>query len=315
MFVFSPPEGDKFFIKSLLMIRNSWFHYLILFIGILCISWSAIFVKLADVSGLSSAFYRMSIGFLGVLPIWLIRRKKITDKKSVRIAILCGVIFACDIAVWNISILLTKAAISTLIANLAPVWVGIGAILFLKEKPGRIFWIGTIIALMGVSVIVGIDKIYNSRLNAGHFLAILASLFYAFYLLIMRKGRLHLDTVTFTMISMLTSSVVLLLIVVFTGSQLSGFSLKSWEALIGLGLISQLGGWLAINYAMGYISPTFASVSLLSQSVFTALIAIPVLGEKLTKIEIFGALIVLSGIFLVNKKMFKRKVAIQQEYD
>ena len=117
------------------------------------------------------------------------------------------------------------------------------------------------------------------------------------------------------MISMLTSSVVLLLIALFTGSQLSGFSLQSWEALIGLGLMSQLGGWLAINYAMGYISPTFASVSLLSQSVFTAMIAIPVLGEKLTKIEIFGALIVLSGIFLVNKKMFKRKVAVQQEYD
>ena len=231
------------------------------------------------------------------------------------IAVLCGAIFACDIAVWNISILLTKAAISTLIANLAPVWVGIGAILFLKEKPGRIFWIGTAIALFGVSVIVGIDKIYNSRLNAGHFLAILASLFYACYLLIMRKGRLHLDTVTFTTISMFSSSVVLFFISVFTGTQLSGFSINSWEALIGLGLVSQLGGWLAINYTMAYMPPTIASVSLLSQSVFTALIAIPILGEKLTKIEVFGAAIVLFGIFLVNKKMFKRKVAVQQEYD
>jgi len=297
------------------MTRHSWFHYLILFLGILCISWSAIFVKLADVPGISSAFYRMFIGFLGVLPIWFLRRKSVRDKKSVKIAVLCGVIFACDIAVWNISILLTKAAISTLIANLAPVWVGIGAIIFLKEKPGRIFWIGTAIALFGVTVIVGIDQIYNSQLNAGHFLAILASLFYSFYLLIMRKGRLHLDTVTFTTISMLSSSVVLFFISIFTGTQLSGFSIQAWEALIGLGLISQLGGWLAINYAMAYMPPTIASVSLLSQSVFTAIIAIPVLGEKLTKIEIFGAMIVLSGIFLVNKKMFKRKVAVQQEYD
>ena len=297
------------------MTRSSWFHYLILFVGILCISWSAIFVKLADVSGLSSAFYRMFIGFIGVLPIWLIRKKKVADKKSVRIAILCGVIFACDIAVWNVSILLTKAAISTLIANLAPVWVGIGAILFLKEKPGRIFWTGTAIALFGVAVIVGIDKIYNSRLNAGHFLAIVASLFYAFYLLIMRKGRLKLDTVTFTTISMLASSVVLFVIAMFTGTPLWGFSLSSWEALAGIGLISQLGGWLAINYAMAYMPPTIASVSLLSQSVFTALIAIPVLGEKLTPIELFGAAIVLFGIFLVNKKMFKRKVAVTQEYD
>jgi len=297
------------------MTRNSWFHYFILLLGILCISWSAIFVKLAEVSGLSSAFYRMFIGFLGILPIWLMRRKPFVNKNSILIAILCGIIFACDIAVWNISILLTKAAISTLIANLAPVWVGVGAILFLKEKPGKIFWIGTAIALFGVTVIVGIDKIYNSRLNLGHFLAILASLFYAFYLLIMRKGRLHLDTVTFTMISMLSSSVVLFFISVFTGTQLSGFSIQSWEAMIALGLISQLGGWLAINYAMAYMPATIASVSLLSQSVFTALIAIPVLGEKLTNIEIFGAAIVLTGIFLVNKKMFKRKVAVQQEYD
>ena len=297
------------------MFRYSWFHYLILFLGILCISWSAIFVKLADVSGLSSAFYRMFIGFLGILPIWLLRKRRFTDLNSTLLAVISGAIFACDIAVWNISILLTKAAISTLIANLAPVWVGIGAILFLKEKPGRIFWIGTAIALFGVSIIVGLSQIYHSKLNAGHFLAILASLFYACYLLIMRKGRQRLDTVTFTMISMLSSTVVLFLVVLIANTQLSGFSLQSWEALAGLGLISQLGGWLAINYAIAFMPPTIASVSLLSQSVFTALIAIPVLGEKLSGMEIIGAIIVLLGIFIVNKKMFRRKVAVQQEYD
>ena len=257
----------------------------------------------------------MFIGFLGVLPLWFYRHKPVKDKKSLLIAVICGVIFAFDIAVWNVSILLTKAAISTLLANLAPVWVGIGAIFFLKEKPGRVFWIGTFIALFGVAVIVGIDKIYSSRLNLGHFLAILASLFYAFYLLIMRKGRVHLDTVTFTTISMLASSVVLFVISVITGTQLSGFSNQSWGSLIGLGLISQLSGWLAINYAMAFIPATIASVSLLSQSVFTAMIAIPVLGEKLSQMELFGVIIVLTGIFLVNKKMFKRKVALQQEYD
>ena len=84
---------------------------------------------------------------------------------------------------------------------------------------------------------------------------------------------------------------------------------------MGLGLVSQLSGWLAINYAIAYMPSTIASVSLLSQSVFTALIAIPVLGEKLTIEEVVGAMIVLAGIFLVNKKMFKKKVAVQQEYD
>ncbi len=297
------------------MSRSSGFNYLILFLGILCISWSAIFVKLADISGLSSAFYRMFIGFIGVVPIWLFRKHSSTDFKSIALAVLCGVIFAFDIAVWNLSIMLTKAAISTLIANLAPVWVGIGAIVFLKEKPGRIFWIGTTVALFGVTIIVGINQIYHSELSIGHFFAILASLFYAIYLLIMRKGRQRLDNVTFTMISMLSSAIVLFLLALFTGKPLTGFSVSTWEALVGLGLVSQLSGWLAINYAIAYMPSTIASVSLLSQSVFTALIAIPVLGEKLTIEEVVGAMIVLAGIFLVNKKMFKKKVAVQQEYD
>ncbi len=291
------------------MARSTWFHYLMLLLGILCISWSAIFVKLADVSGLSAAFYRMFIGLLGVLPIWFFRKRKVISRKSFGMAFLCGVIFAFDIAVWNVSILMTKAAISTLLANLAPVWVGLGAIVFLKEKPGKVFWIGTLIALLGVAVIVGFDQIYNSRLNIGHFLAVLASLFYACYLLLVRRGRQDIDTVSFTMISMGSSAFVLLILAIIFKAPLSGFTLSSWQALVGVGLISQLGGWLAINYAIAHMPSTIASVSLLSQSVFTALIAVPLLGEHLTSMEVLGAVIVLSGIFLVNKKMFSRKEA------
>jgi drug/metabolite transporter (DMT)-like permease len=291
------------------MVRTSWFHYLILFVGILCISWSAIFVKLAGISGLSAAFYRMFFGLLGVLPIWFFRKRKVVSRKSFGMAFLCGVIFAFDIAVWNVSILMTKAAISTLLANLAPVWVGLGAIVFLKEKPGKVFWIGTLIALLGVAVIVGFDQIYNLQLNMGHVFAVLASLFYACYLLLVRRGRQAIDTVSFTMISMGASAFVLLILAIIFKAPLSGFTLSSWQALVGVGLISQLGGWLAINYAIAHMPSTIASVSLLSQSVFTALIAVPVLGEHLTLMEVFGAVIVLSGIFLVNNKRFSRKEA------
>lgn len=295
--------------------KHTWFHYLLLFIGILCISWSAIFVKIAGVSGISSAFYRMFIGALGILPLWFFRRKPIKDWRSVKIAILCGLIFASDIAVWNTSIMLSKAAISTLLANLAPVWVGLGSIFILKEKPGKIFWLGTLVALIGVVIIVGISNVFNSHLNLGNTLAIIASLFYGFYLLIVKKGRVSLDTVSFTAISMIASSVFLFLICAVSGAPFGGFAAKSWIALTALGLISQLGGWLAINFALGHIRPTTASVSLLSQSVFTAIFSIPILGEFLSWIEIFGAFIVLAGIFMVTRKASPSKTSIEPEYE
>ena len=277
-------------------------HYLLLLFGVLCISWSAILVKLAGVSGFGSGFYRLFFGTVGIIPVWLYFKKPITDLKGVKIAIICGILFACDIALWNTSIMLCKASISTLLANLAPVWVGIGALLFMKEKPTRTFWIGTFIAISGVTIIIGVSQVLEAKMNLGNGLAITASMFYGAYLITVRKGRNSLDTFSFTTISMISSTIVLGLICLFTSTPLWGFSTTSWLALITLGLIPQLLGWLAINQALGHIRPTVASVSLLSQSVFTALFSIPILGEMLTIQEIVGALVVLTGIYLVNKR-------------
>ena len=86
------------------------------------------------------------------------------------------------------------------------------------------------------------------------------------------------------------------------GTPLTGFSTTTWLSLGTLGLVPQLLGWLAINQALGHIRPTIASVSLLSQTVFTPIFSVPILGELLTFSEIVGAFIVLVGIYLVNRK-------------
>ena len=282
--------------------NHPWVHYLLLFFGILCISWSAILVKIANISGFGSGFYRMLIGTIVIIPIWLYFKKPITDRRGVRIAVICGILFACDIALWNSSIMLSKATISTLLANLAPVWVGIGALLFMKEKPSGIFWIGTVVSMIGVTIIIGFNQVMQANLNFGNVLAIIASMFYGAYLITVRKGRSSLDTFSFTTISMVTSTVVLGLICLFTSTPLWGFNTTTWLALGTLGLVPQLLGWLAINQALGHIKPTAASVSMLSQTAFTAIFSVLVLGEILTFHEIGGAVVVLGGIYLVNRR-------------
>jgi len=281
---------------------HPWVHYLLLLFGILCISWSAILVKIADISGFGSGFYRLLIGTIGIIPVWLYFKKPITDRNGVKIAIICGILFACDIALWNTSIMLSKATISTLLANLAPVWVGIGSLLFMKEKPSRIFWIGTFISILGVTIIIGINQVLQANLNFGNVLAIIASMFYGAYLITVRKGRNSLDTFSFTTISMIASTVVLGFICLVTATPLWGFSTTTWLALGTLGIVPQLLGWLAINQALGHIKPTAASVTMLSQTAFTAIFSVLILGEILTIHEIGGAVVVLVGIYLVNRR-------------
>lgn len=284
------------------LLRHKWIHFILLLIGILCISWSAIFVKLSEVSGLTSAFYRMLIGTIGILPLWWRFGKPNQSKRGIFVAILCGIFFAIDIVLWNTSIVLSKASVSTLLANLSPVWVGFGVLLFWKQKPKAVFWIGTAIALIGVTIIVGIDHLSTAQLSVGNLLAIFASFFYGAYILTVKHGRATIDTITFTSVSMVSSTILIFIICLTFNTPLSGFAPHSWIALVGLGLISQLGGWLSINYALKFVNPTTASVCLLSQSVFTALFSAPVLGEMLEWYEVFGAGIVLLGIYLVNRR-------------
>jgi drug/metabolite transporter (DMT)-like permease len=133
-------------------------------------------------------------------------------------------------------------------------------------------------------------------------LAIAAGFFYAAYLLTAQKARTVVDTLTFMTVSVVTGAVVLLMFNLSHGLPLSGYSDLSWIYLAALALISHLGGWLAVNYALGHLKASVVSVSLLSQVVVTVVLSMPLLGERLSLPQMIGGGLVLSGIYLVNSR-------------
>jgi len=267
-----------------------------LVIGILCISFSPIFVKLAGVSPIGAAFYRVVVAWLCLLPYCVIKKKLSINKKQLIIALTAGIVFASDVAVWNISLLKISATVSTLIANLAPVWVGLFSFLLFKKRSGMLFWIGTVIAIVGMIILVGYEHILHLELNAGILLAVLASLFYAIYIMITKNIMAGIDVFTFMFYSMMSASIFLLIVNGFMDNNLIHLSVKVWLCFIGMGLICQLTGWLTINYSLRYLESTKVSIALLSQTVFAGLLAAFLLNEKLDANEIVGSVIVLAGI-------------------
>lgn len=265
-------------------------------IGILCISFSPIFVKLAGVSPIGAAFYRVFVAWICLIPYCIIKKKFRVDKRQLIVALTAGVVFALDVAIWNISLLKISATVSTLIANLAPVWVGLFSFLIFRKRSGILFWIGTVIAIAGMIVLVGYQHILHLQLNAGILLAVLASLFYAAYIMITKTIMSKIDLFSFMFYAMLGASLFLLIVSTAMGNSLVDYSLKVWLCFIGMGLLCQLGGWLTINYAIRYLESTKVSIALLSQTVFAALLAALLLHERLVLNEIIGSVIVLSGI-------------------
>jgi drug/metabolite transporter (DMT)-like permease len=106
---------------------------LALICGILCISIFPILVKLKLAPGLISAFYRMFFAIILLLPYVIITKSfKLPKTKFLFLAMLCGVLFSSDVAVWNIAIQDSSATQASLLTNLSPLWVGIASLLFLK---------------------------------------------------------------------------------------------------------------------------------------------------------------------------------------
>jgi drug/metabolite transporter (DMT)-like permease len=275
--------------------------YLALAAGIACIGWSAIFVRWTDMPGPASAFYRMLIPVVVLAPTWFVGRgDSRVDRRAFLVIALGGLFFSLDLAFYNTAILRTTAANATLFGNYSPVVVGLLTWLIFSRRPRISFWLGLLLALVGTGAIVWTDLRAHVGFGAGDVMALAAAAFFAVYLMVTEQVRSTVSTLVFLRLAMLTSAVFLLLMNLGMGVSLRIPPGHSWLALLAVGLITQLGGYMALTYAMGHLPATVTSVSLLLQIPLTAVLAALLLGEKLNAAQILGGLLVLAGVGLAN---------------
>jgi len=277
--------------------------YLALFGGVVCIAWSAIFVRWTDIPGPASAFYRMLIPAMVLLPTFFFdRRKPSLDARTLGIIAFGGLFFAFDLAFYNTGILQTSAANATLLGNNTPIFVGLLSWLVFRQRPARAFWLGLLLAIAGAAVILWADLAHHARIGLGDLEALAASACFAVYLMVTEKIRNSTGTLAFLRLAMISSTIALLLMNLAMGISLRVPHGRTIWAVLGLGLISQLGGYLFLTYALGHLPATLTSISLLTQGPLTAAMAAVLLGEPLSLAQILGGVLVLAGVALAHRQ-------------
>ncbi|MDB4890545.1 MAG: protein of unknown function transrane [Gemmatimonadetes bacterium] len=277
--------------------------YAVLALGVFAIGWSALFVRWSGVPGWTSAFWRLALAQIVFVP-WAFAARRPgfrPSRSAVTAAVIAGVCFACDLALFNSAVMMGSAANATLLGTNAPIFVALGAWLLYRDKPTRRFWAGFALSFAGMIAIVGMDIIRHPQLGLGDAFAVGGAAFYAGYLLYVRRSRQEIDALTFSAISGVAAALTLLVICLVIGTPLSGYSPQSWWALIGLALVTQVGGHLSVAYALGQLPVSVTSVALLGQAPITAILAVPLLHERLSALQIVGGGLVLAGIFVVNR--------------
>jgi len=276
--------------------------FLCLLAGGCAIAFAPIFVRLSDTGPVASAFWRCALA-VPFLWIWVFAKAR---HDAVRVSIvplaLAGLFFASDLGVWHFSILFTSVANSTVLANLAPIFVTLAGWLFWRRKVTRTFLIGMFVAIAGMFVLVGPNFAAGGRPLVGDALGALTAVFYAGYFLAIKAARdARASTARLMAWSTTITAVALLPIALLMPQPFLPSSAAGWWVLLGLALVSQVLGQGLIAYAFAHLPASLSSVSLLIQPVMAALFAWALFGEAIGPVQFTGAAIVLAGIWISRK--------------
>lgn len=271
-------------------------------LGAFMISFSAVFVKLADVSPTASGFYRVLFGFLFLLVMVLLRGnpKKPSPSQSLLI-FFCGFTFALDLFFWHICILYVGPGLATLLGNFQVFLLAGVGIVFYRESARARLLLSIPLSIVGLLLIVGPDwASLGQTYRTGILYGLLTALCYTFFLLGLRRLQGDGSTPLFSslMLISLCCAVFLGLKMLHAGDSFTIPDTKSLLALLSLGLLCQALGWLLIADALPKIPASFTGLTLLLQPALAFLWDVAIFHRATGPLNWTGVVLTLAAIYM-----------------
>lgn len=281
--------------------------YLVVVLGVLCMSTASIMIRMCAAPALVIAFYRVLFTSFIALALNFMGKKQADLSLAVRNDFLyiagAGFFLALHFAFWITSLSYTSVSSSVLFTNLQVIFVLLFSFLFLKEKLGGMGIAGIIIALCGSAFIAGGDLREGKFL--GDILSLLSGFFIALYFIISRRVRNKIDTFVYMAIVCLVSAGVLLLFNLIGGQDLAGYAGYNWLLFFLLALVPGIGGHASITWALKYIKAPIVAVSVLGESVGASMLAYLFFKESLMWYQWVGGSLIIIGIYIAALNEYK----------
>lgn len=277
---------------------------IIVSLGVVFVSFSAILTKMSDAPPLIIAAYRLAFTVLLLLPV-VIKSKipeiKNIDKKSLNICMISGVFLALHFATWITSISYTSIASAVVLVNTHPIFIVIASYIIFKEKVSKKAFAGIMTAIIGSIIISAGNSTLGTNVLLGDILALLGAVFIAGYLLIGRVARQKLTVTTYTFLVYFSAWITLMVMVLIAEIPLFPYSGKDLLIFLGLAIFCTLLGHSIFNWALVHVTPTFISTAVLGEPVGAIIWAMIFFAEFPTLWQYVGSGIIMSGIYIYSK--------------
>ncbi|MEU1784498.1 DMT family transporter [Streptomyces sparsogenes] len=273
----------------------------LLALAVASVSFSAPLIAATAAPALAVAFWRNAMAVGALTPLALLRHRRELrgmGHRGVLLSAGAGVLLALHFGAWLPSLHMTSVASSTALATTTPIWTAL--LLRLRgQRPPALAWAGMVIAVLGVVMLTGVDLALSPRALAGDALALVGGIAAAGYVVLGAEVRRTVSTTAYTYVCYGTTSVLLLLTCLASGTALGGYSGVTWLKLAALTVTAQLLGHSMINRVVKGLGPSVTSTALLLETPGAALIAALWLGQTPQVIAYPALAVILVGLALV----------------
>ena len=262
---------------------------LVLFLGVLGASFSAIFVRWSQAPSLVTATGRLGWTVLLLLPAVLRSHRaelRAATRRDLLLCALSGACLALHFSTWFESLKWTSIASSTVLVSTEVIFSALGFALFLHGRIPR----------LGVAAI--------ALAFAGS--AVLAAVAVAVYTLIGQVQRSRQSTTVYTFLTYLSCLLVLLALDAATGTPVLGWGLREVGVGLLLAVFCTLLGHSLFSWSLKWLSPAYVSAAKLCEPVFASVLGLLLFGEGIGPLQGAGATAVLAGVLLYTKAEGRR---------
>lgn len=276
--------------------------------GALCLSVSAVLVKLAGVDASTTAVLRCGIAAVVLVPLALWERRRRGGQSTVAVlwSVGAGVALGIDYAAWTAAIYDIGAGISTVLINVQVIVLPALAFAFDHDRPPRRFMLAVPIMIAGIALVGGVGT-SASRLgphaSTGAVLGVVAGIGYGTYLYLTRRANHATPGLIIQSLCWATCAATLataLLASFGSGLHLTGLSPRSWVLLTALALLGQVVAWMFINRGSANLPPAATAALLLIQPILALVLSAAVLAEYPQWLQLLGAALVLAAVAVAN---------------
>lgn len=290
-------------------------HYLLLILAVLF--WSGNFIVGRgihnEIPPMTLAFWRWAIALLIILPFSLrpILRQKDLIRRNLKI-----LTFLAILSVTNFSMFIYMALKSSTVTNavlinsMIPIFIVIVSWMGFKERITLRQAVGIVISLTGLMFIItkgNLSTLIAVRFGKGDMWTISAGISWALYSALLRKCPVELDSLSF-----LAATIIIGIFFIFpfyiweigTGKTMN-FTHASIGSIIYVALFASVLAYTFWNKAIQIIGANKTGVFIHLMPVFSIILAMIFLDEKLRGYHIKGTILIFSGIFLTTAHSIK----------